>query len=117
MVAAAVAVRLDAADPVDRHSARRLGSDDSDLSDSAVSDSGARSGREAALRRMAATVARESRYNVRDARRVRAVDRIRYPDGAADCVFAYRRELRLSVARVLAKRSKNCDCAVVRCLV
>src|SRR5437762_10002634 len=106
MVAAAVAVRLDAADPIDRHSARRLGSDDSDLSDSAVSDSGVRRRREAGLRRMAATVARESRYNVRDARRVRAVDRVRNPDGTADCIFTHCRELRLSVARVLAKRAK-----------
>jgi len=60
MVAEAVAVRLDAADSVDRHSARRLGSDDSHFSDPAVSDSGARGRRQATLRRMAATVARES---------------------------------------------------------
>src|SRR5437762_12039441 len=117
VVAALVAARWDAADSVDRHSARRVESDDSHLSDPAVSDPGARDRRQTTLRRMAATVARESGHDLRDARRVRAVDRVRYPDGADDCVFAHCRELRLSVARVLAKRAENRDRAAVRRLV
>src|SRR5437016_8350133 len=114
MVAATVAVRLDAADSVDRHSARRMGSDDSHFPNPAVSDSGARGRRQATLRRMAATVAREPGHNLRDTRRVCAVDRVRYPDGVDDCVLEDRRKLRLSVARVLAKRAENCDRAAVR---